>query len=399
MANLKTHLTDAICSRARPGPREYALRDERQACLSLRVRPSGTKTWEVRERSNGLPVRSTLGTFPAMGVKAARMAAVAFLAGDRKPARQSVTFRELCAQHELRHAAKLKPSGLRAYRSYVRLQLLPAFGSCPIDTITRRDVVSWFERYGMTSPGGANRALGILSQMLTSAQRWDMLPPDWSNPAVGIRLNRRRAIGTFLSRAQMARLGSVLTRRSNIGCPAAGVLEALLLTGCRVGEILSLRWEDVRPDRLRLRDSKTGARDVPMGTAARRFFTSYRRRRTAARGRHKVFQFGGAVPYERVRTVWLSVRKEAHLPGTLRIHDLRHSFASHAIMAGESLFTVSRLLGHKRIQTTARYAHLADDTLRASAERIGMLILDQVEPSTRRRKEPTTPTKTGGGAS
>ncbi|MGE4340999.1 MAG: tyrosine-type recombinase/integrase, partial [Pigmentiphaga sp.] len=95
---------------------------------------------------------------------------------------------------------------------------------------------------------------------------------------------------------------------------------------------------------------------------------------------------------------WLSVGKEAQLPGTLRIHDLRHSCASHAIMAGESLFTVSRLLGHKRIQTTARYAHLADDALRASAERIGMLILDQVEPPTRRRKEPTTPTKTGGGA-
>lgn len=399
MANLKTRLTDAICSRARPGTREYALRDERQPCLSLRVRPSGTKTWEVRERTNGVPVRSALGTFPSMGVKAARMAAVAFLAGDRKPVRRSATFRELCAQHELRHAESLKPSGLRTYRTYVRLQLLPAFGASPIDTIARRDIVCWFERYGMTSPGGANRALGILSQMLTSAQRWDMLPADWSNPTVGIRLNRRRAIGTFLSKPQMARLGSVLARRSHIGCPAASVLEALLLTGCRIGEILSLRWEDVRPDRLRLRDSKTGARDVPLGTAARRFFISYRRRRSAARGRHKVFQFGGAVPYERVRTVWLSVRKEAQLPATLRIHDLRHSFASHAIMAGESLFTVSRLLGHKRIQTTARYAHLADDTLRASAERIGALILDQVEPPPRQRNAPSARTKTDGGAS
>jgi len=399
MANLKTRLTDAICNRARPATREYALRDERQASLILRVRPSGTKTWEVRERTKGVSVRSTLGAFPSMGVKAARKAAVAFLAGDRKPVRQCGTFRELCGQHELRHAANLKPSGLRTYRSYVRLQLLPAFGSCPIDTITRRDVASWYERYGLTSPGGANRALGILSQMLTSAQRWDMLPPDWSNPAVGIRLNRRRTIGTFLSKPQMARLGSVLARRSNIGCPATGVLEALLLTGCRVGEILSLRWEDVRPDRLRLHDSKTGARDVPLGTAARRFFTSYRRRRSSACGRHKVFQFGEAMPYARVRTVWLSVRKEAQLPGTLRIHDLRHSFASHAIMAGESLFTVSRLLGHKRIRTTARYAHLADDTLRASVERIGMLILDQVEPPPRQHNAPSARTKTDGGAS
>jgi site-specific recombinase XerD len=112
-----------------------------------------------------------------------------------------------------------------------------------------------------------------------------------------------------------------------------------------------------------------------------------------------VFLFGEAVPYERVRTVWLSVRKEAQLPGTLRIHDLRHSFASHAIMAGESLFTVSRLLGHKRIQTTARYAHLADDTLRASAERIGTLILEQVEPRSRKDDAPNIRTKAGGGAS
>ena len=111
----------------------------------------------------------------------------------------------------------------------LRPGVLPAFGASPIDAITRRDIVCWFERYGLTSPGGANRALGILSQMLTSAQRWEMLPPDWSNPAVGIRLNRRRAIGTFLSKPQMARLGSVLARRSHIGCPAAGVLEALLL--------------------------------------------------------------------------------------------------------------------------------------------------------------------------
>jgi site-specific recombinase XerD len=386
MPNQQTLLTDAICERAMPEAREYALRDTRQRNLSLRVRPCGAKTWIVRHRPDGHSVRVSVGTYPEMGIKKARDAASAVLGGQAPAPQPMLLFGTFCAEHERRYAQALKPSGLRTYRTYVRTQLLPAFGKKPLATLTRTDVVRWFERYSATSPGGANRALGILGQMLECAKRWGRLSADWINPVVGIRHNRRRAVGTFLSKPQMARLGAVLASRHERGCTASAVLTALLLTGCRVGEMVELQWGDVSANRLRLRDSKTGARDVPLGAAARRFLATHGHRQDSklATDAH-VFPVG----YERVRTVWRNVRAAAGLPHGIRIHDLRHSFASHAIMAGESLFTVSRLLGHRRVQTTARYAHLADDAMLDGAERIGALIMKQALPSPR----PSVPTR------
>jgi integrase len=384
MPNFEASLTEAICASANPERREYAIRDTRQRNLSLRVRPGGKKTWIVRQRSTDGSARVSIGQFPETPLKAARMAA-AVLTGTFKPIPASVRFAEFCAEHEARHAVGLKPSGLRSYRSYVRTQLIPAFGLMPLSRIGRVDVVRWFERYSATSPGGANRALGILGQMLACAQQWNRVPADWANPVSGVRYNRRRTRGTFLSKAQMARLGTALAFRSKSGCGAALALAALALTGCRTSEVLNLAWGEVLPDRLRLRDSKTGARDVPLGVTARRFFAAHRRASASTSSSALVFPFPHHDGYERVRTVWKTVRRAAELPTTLRIHDLRHSFASHAIMSGETLFTVSRLLGHRRVQTTARYAHLADDTMLESAERIGSLIMEQANRSRRSR--------------
>lgn len=384
MANLHLSLTDALCLMARPEPREYALRDARQPGLILRVQPSGARSWIMRARVNGRQVKWSLGPFPEMTVKAARKAANALLAGDAPPPPpppSAPLFSAFQAEHELKHGWLYKPSGLRTYRSYVRLQLLPAFGAKRLDQITRPDVVRWFECYSATSPGGANRALGILSQILGASQDWGQLPEGWINPATGIRHNRRKIVGIFLSEAQMGRLGAVLTARFNEqGCMASAALRLLTLTGCRVGEAIDLEWRDVLHDRLRLRDSKTGARDVMIGSATRRFLKAHRARLNLDHGgddHDPVFPLPDGAKYETVRTVWLAVRRAAALPSTLRIHDLRHSFASHAIMSGETLLTTSRLLGHRRLQTTARYAHLADETLLAMSEKIGILIMQQ----------------------
>lgn len=131
------------------------------------------------------------------------------------------------------------------------------------------------------------------------------------------------------------------------------------------------------PDRLRLRDSKTGPHDVPLGTAVRQFLNDHKvglppRTRTGAA---PVFPLVGGQHYEVVRLIWLSVRQDACLPFKLRIHDLRHSFASRAIMSGETLFCTSRILGHSRVQMTARYVHLADAALSDIAERLGRLLM------------------------
>lgn len=401
MANFETALTDAICASAAPERREYAIRDARQRNLSLRVRPGGSKTWIVRHLVGNSPARVSIGQYPAVDLKAARKTASAIISGQSAPPPDKTLFGVFCGEHDTRHGVALKPSGRRTYRSYVRTQLLPTFGHIPLARISRVDIVRWFERYSVTSPGGANRALGILGQMLESAREWNRMPVGWTNPVSGVRHNRRRTRGTFLSKDQMARLGTALAARSKSDCMGPHALIAAMLTGCRVGEIICLTWGEVLTDRLRLRDSKTGARDVPLGTSARRFFAAHRRKHTSRhRSSDAVFPFADLDGYERIRTVWKAARKEAGLPDRLRIHDLRHSFASHAIMSGESLFAVSRLLGHKRVQTTARYAHLADDTMSANAERIGVLIMAQAQPrAIRAQRTSSRPSNRDGGES
>jgi integrase len=380
MPNLRLPLTDRVCARAKPEAREYALRDARQPGLTLRVQSCGARSWTFRSREQDKSVRHHLGTFPETSVKEARQIANALLAnGAEAPKTPSTApfFEAFQAEHEGRCGAFYKPQGLYTYKSYVRRKLMPAFAGKRIDTITRQDIVLWFERYSANSPGGANRALGILGQMLGRAKAWGYMPDDWRNPVSGIKANRRRIVGAFLSEDQMARLGAVLDARIAAGCSASALLRFLTLTGCRVSEAIDLEWRDVLADRLRLRDSKTGARDVALGIPTRRFVKEHRTAldRRARGACSPVFPLIGGQRYEAVRSVWLVVRREAKLPDTLRIHDLRHSFASHAIMSGETLFCTSRLLGHSRIQMTARYAHLADTALLAAAERIGTILM------------------------
>jgi len=383
MPNCRLSLTDEICEDAEPETREYALRDIQMPGLILRVQPGGSKSWMIRLRENGKQKKRWLGSFPMIGVQAARQAALAAFTFDLTAlsARSSSPFfQTFQAEHEQLCKRTYKPSGLRTYRSYVRNQLLPAFGDKRLDRITRPAIVAWFEQYSQTSPGGANRALGILSRMLAVAQSWGHLPDDWVNPAIGIRHNRRRFVGSFLSGAQLECLGTVLRTRIANDCAAASLLWFLALTGCRVGEAIDLTWDDVLNDRLQLRSSKTGPREVALGNAAAAFLREHRRRSRTVEGTVRsgaVFQLAGGQRYDAVRTAWNVIRRKAGLPGSFRIHDLRHSFASYAVMSGETLFVTSRLLGHRRVQSTARYAHLSDGTLLDAAEQIGDLIMLQ----------------------
>jgi integrase len=142
----------------------------------------------------------------------------------------------------------------------------------------------------------------------------------------------------------------------------------LMLTGCRRNEILTLRWEhvDLEHNELRLRDSKTGPRAVPLSPTVRQVLTA------SPRQIDNPWVFPGREPGTRIASLnasWLLVRKEAGLED-VRIHDLRHSFASRALALGESLPMIGKLLGHRQVQTTARYAHLARQSVKAAARRI-----------------------------
>lgn len=205
-----------------------------------------------------------------------------------------------------------------------------------------------------------------------------------SNPATGDGISANPPCGGsgwLLSEAQMQRLGAALNDRIMRGCVTASLLRFLTLSGCRVGEAINLERRDVLRDRLSLRDSKTGPRDVIIGASVRGFLRAHKvrgKRWRSTLNPERVFPMIEEEEYEAVRSVWIPVRREVDLPLKLRIHDLRHSFASHSVMSGETLLTTSRLLGHRRIKTTTRYAHLADDALLAAAEKVGAILMKQV---------------------
>ena len=149
---------------------------------------------------------------------------------------------------------------------------------------------------------------------------------------------------------------------------AVAAFRLLMLTGCRKSEILTLRWEDVDLDagELRLRDAKTGARAVAISPSARRVLEGL------PRVPGNPWVIAGTKPGRRVTNInsaWLLIRARAGL-NDVRVHDLRHSFASRALALGESLPMIGKLLGHRKVQTTARYAHLARDSVKASAARV-----------------------------
>lgn len=269
----------------------------------------------------------------------------------------------------------LKPGTAELYRKIIGKRILPRLGKRRVADITRADAAAL--HHDMRSvPGHANRTLGVLSRMLTMAEVWEMRP-EGVNPCRFVKKYPERRRERFLSDDEYRRLGAALrdAEREGLASPAAvAALRLLMLTGCRSGEILSLRWDNVDLDRgeLRLPDSKTGARIVHLGDPAIAVLRGIRRREDSPwvipglkRGTHLAFLHGP----------WRLILERAGI-GNLRIHDLRHSFASGGLLVGEGLPMIGKLLGHNKVQTTARYAHLANDPVKSAANRIASRIAE-----------------------
>ena len=219
--------------------------------------------------------------------------------------------------------------------------------------------------------GTAARSLATLGTMLTFAVSRGLRA---DNPARGVKLFASERRERFLAFAEMANLGKALTKLEHAGANATAIaaIRLLMLTGCRRGEIIGLRWDWVDFERccLRLPDSKTGAKVVPLGDPALQFL----RDRPRIEGCAFVFPASrGEGHVVGLPAVWEKATADAKLKG-VRIHDLRHSFASVAVSAGVSLFVVGRILGHKQARTTEIYAHLADDPVRVAADRVARQI-------------------------
>lgn len=341
---------------------------------------TGRNVYIVQTRMSGRLRTVTIGPASvltqAQATKVARMV-IAYAqvgqdpAADRKRIRSAPRVDDFLAEYWERWSARWKPATYYTNTKYREHYLDDAFPGVFIDELNEAHVTKWFASVSDNSgPGGANRVMSILNHMLTKAESWGYRLEN-TNPCRVVRLNKRRQCERFLSLAELTRLGAVLAKQresSDKVMPiAATAITLLLLTGCRHLEILNLEWSDVNGHRIKLRDSKTGARTVWLGDEARALISGLPRLRNIP---NLFWNSRVRRPLLCVSHYWYEIRDKAGLPG-VRIHDLRHTFASHAAMNKETLPMIGRLLGHANHQSTARYAHLDDDHVLGAAQQIG----------------------------
>ncbi|MYG53908.1 MAG: tyrosine-type recombinase/integrase [Rhodospirillaceae bacterium] len=349
--------------------------------FGVRVYPTGRKVYVVQTRADGKDgKRGTGGRHGVITPEAARRRAALIVsrikAGEEPipepPAAEAngPTVAELAATYlEEVVDVRLKPASARSYRNTIETHILPGLGKKRALALDHAAVSAFHHSLGKT-PAAANRAVEMLSRIYRAAEERETIP-EGSNPCGQVAMNRPRRHERFLTDGEFRRLGRVLDEVEAGGgamAHAAVAIRLLLLTGCRKTEVLKLCWDDVdlAAREMRLHDAKTGPRTVQLSPAAAEVLA----RAPRVEGNSHVVP--GMRPGSRMGDLqrpWERIRKRAGLDD-LRLHDCRHSFASRALALGESLPTIGRLLGHSHIQTTARYAHLARDSVHESARRV-----------------------------
>jgi integrase len=348
--------------------------------FGVRIMPSGKRFFLVQYRRHGRTRRVMLGQFGPLTAEVARRRALMLLAqarsggsdpaAERDALRQSLTVEQLGARFLKEHVAvRCKPTTQSEYRRSVELFIDPFLGKQRIRSVTTADVA---ELHGSLSyiPYQANRTLGVLSKMMSLAEIWG-LRDRHSNPCEDIQRYPEHKRERFLSLKEVKALGRALDAAESGGSEgkyACTAFRLLLLTGCRLSEIQRLRWEHVYLDEgeLRLPDSKTGAKTVHLGAAAIALL------RSLPRVEKNPFVIAGKNSgwyLTDLQRPWRRIRSVAVL-NEVRIHDLRHTFASGGLAVGEGLSMIGKLLGHTQVQTTARYAHLAADPVKQAADKI-----------------------------
>ena len=369
-------LTRSFINTVTPTNRVAFIWDASLTGFGLKVTTAGNKTFVYQYRTtSGRTRRLKIGGYPAVTPESARQivtnyAALVSQGGDpaeeRSKARTAERLKDFAARYIAEHAeVRKKPSSVREDRRLLDKIILPAMGTRKLIEISRKDIQALHKKLSDT-PYQANRVLALLKTMFNLAELWDIRPAH-TNPCHGIDLYREARRQRYLSIKEVTRLGQALNdleKEKAISRFCAEIIRMLLLTGARKKEIMNLRWEEVDFDRLRLnlRDSKTGPKTIHLtATAAKRLDNLPR-----IEGNAYVFvgQKEGQ-PLVDIKKPWRKLLERAELQD-LRIHDLRHSYAAFGASGGYSLPVIGALLGHAQPQTTARYAHLADDPIRAA---------------------------------
>ena len=372
-------LTKRIVDAAEVRATEYFIWDDDIPGLGLRVLPSGRKGYVVQFRAGRRSRRMSLGPSTVLTCEQARTRAITIIAAakngedpaaERDAGRKVITVKELADRFDKEHISiRVKASTAKEYRRNLERFILPALGRLTITNITRADVAK-FHHDLRHIPYQANRCLEVISKMFSLAEMWG-LRPDGSNPRKHIRKYPEEKREWFLSAAELRRIGDVLREMECEGIELSSAILAtrlLIFTGCRLNEIMTLKWEhiDLTEKVLRLPDSKTGAKVVHLGQPAIELIE------TAKQVADNPWIITGTLEGKRLSDLqpfWQRVRARAGLKD-VRIHDLRHTFASAAVASGQGLPMIGKLLGHTQVQTTARYAHLAAEPVKIAADSV-----------------------------
>lgn len=385
MAKLTKRTVEAL----EPADKDYFVWDGELSGLGIRIFPTGRKQFVLQYRYGRTSRRMSLGRFGAITPDQARGLALEAMVKlrqdvdpmvEKRAKRTALTVRELADRFDEEHiAVHLKASTAKEYRRNLKLFILPAIGHLRIVDVTRADIAKYHHDW-RHRPYQANRNLEIISKMFNLAELWG-LRPDGTNPRRHIKKYPEKKRERYFSSAELQAIGRVLgeMEEERIELPSAiAAVRLLLFTGCRLGEIMTLRWDhvDLPSKLLRLPDSKTGAKEVHLGNAAIAVLeqiTSAADNPFVIEGRNPGAHLTDLQPF------WRRLRGRAGLKNA-RIHDLRHTFASVAVSHGQSLPMIGKLLGHTQVQTTARYAHLANQPVLQAANDVSDLIARSLVP-------------------
>jgi integrase len=389
---MKIKLTKDVVEKAKPLKKDLLIWDTELPRFGVKITPAGRRVYIAQYRGiDGRMRRLTFGQHGTVTIDQARKKAREKLgaaalgedpAAEKMEARHSPTIQELGERYMAEHASKKKTTSQDNDRWLLDRVIYPNLGTLRTLTIGRPDVDAMHHKLEKRRYV-ANRALALLSKMLTLAEKWN-LRPDRSNPCRHVEKYKETKRRRFLNAAELARLGAVLAKaeagepkkdnENFVRLPPAAIsaIRLIIFTGARLGEILTAKWEHINLElgALLLPDSKTGFKSIPLNVPAREVIEGLPMIADnpyiipgIKSGRHLVG----------LGHMWNRVRMAAGIPD-VRIHDLRHSYASVGAAAGLGLPIVGALLGHMDASTTQRYAHLSQDPLKAAAELIGSRI-------------------------
>ncbi len=372
-------LTKAVIDRSPNKPKDYIIWDDVIAGFGCRIYPSKkTFVYSYRSPINKKSSCIKIGVYGSITVDEARTQAKKFahsvqiekidpkeLKKDKEvEAQQSVLFEDFWKVFTEKYIKQHhKPSTIKMASYIIKLHILPFFGKKPIAEIKRKDVFAFKDSMDHIK-GSCTKCLRLLSVAFNQAELWEYRPQN-SNPCRGVPKTPEKKMENYLTDEQLERLKNVLIAKEVTALASPYTINAfrlIIYTGCRKGEILSLQWEEVDliHSCLRLKDSKTGKRVIPLNDIAKGVILNIEKQK------NNPYVFCGDKPGTHlvaVQKTWERIRKQAGIPH-VRIHDLRHSFASFAITnGGVDLIELKDLLGHKSVTTTERYIHLTNKKL------------------------------------